>query len=77
MGDGNLIRQVEMLRRLGVKPRKPLPAHLLETVEMETGEPEPEESEVGDLNSSGLDSSSLDSPGLALAAEAAESGEAH
>jgi DNA recombination protein RmuC len=34
-GDGNLIRQVEMLRQLGVKPRKTLPAKLLESVEME------------------------------------------
>ena len=29
-GDGNLIRQVEMLRQLGVKPRKPLPPRLIE-----------------------------------------------
>ena len=35
VGDGNLIRQVEMLRQLGVKPRKPLPAKLLETAEVE------------------------------------------
>ncbi|MGH9598764.1 MAG: DNA recombination protein RmuC [Terracidiphilus sp.] len=36
VGDGNLIRQVEMLRQLGVepKPRKPLPAKLLEAAEM-------------------------------------------
>ncbi len=34
-GDGNLIRQVEMLRQLGVKPRRPLPAKLLESVEQE------------------------------------------
>jgi DNA recombination protein RmuC len=73
MGDGNLIRQVEMLRRLGVKPRKPLPARLLDTVEMETGELEPglatDENGVGDLDSSGLDS-----PGLTLAAESTENG---
>jgi DNA recombination protein RmuC len=35
LGDGNLIRQVEMLRQLGVKPRRPLPADLLETAELE------------------------------------------
>ncbi|MDE3148686.1 MAG: DNA recombination protein RmuC [Acidobacteriota bacterium] len=35
VGDGNLIRQVEMLRQLGVKPRKPLPAKLLEIAEVE------------------------------------------
>ena len=34
-GDGNLIRQVEMLRQLGVKPRKPLPAKLLDSAEAE------------------------------------------
>lgn len=34
-GDGNLIRQVEMLRQLGVKPRKPLPPRLLEAAETE------------------------------------------
>lgn len=28
-GEGNLIRQVEMLRQLGVKPRKPLPPRLI------------------------------------------------
>ena len=33
IGDGNLIRQVEMLRQLGVKPRKPLPQKLIETAE--------------------------------------------
>ena len=32
-GDGNLIRQVEMLRQLGVKPRKPLPPRLVEEAE--------------------------------------------
>ncbi len=37
-GDGNLIRQVEMLRQLGVKPRKPLPPRLIEEAEpIETG----------------------------------------
>ncbi len=30
IGDGNLVRQVEMLRELGVKPRKPLPQSLLD-----------------------------------------------
>jgi DNA recombination protein RmuC len=30
-GPGNLVRQVEMLRQLGVKPRKPLPQSLLDT----------------------------------------------
>ena len=34
-GDGNLIRQVEMLRQLGVKPRKPLPAKMLDSAEVE------------------------------------------
>jgi DNA recombination protein RmuC len=34
-GEGNLIRQVEMLRQLGVKPRKPLPMKLLETADAE------------------------------------------
>ena len=37
-GRGNLIRQVEMLRQLGVKPRKPLPAKLLEMVETDESE---------------------------------------
>ena len=32
-GDGNLIRQVEMLRQLGVKPRKPLPSRLVEAAQ--------------------------------------------
>jgi DNA recombination protein RmuC len=35
-GDGNLIRQVEMLRQLGVKPRKPLSPKLI--AEAEAGE---------------------------------------
>ena len=35
VGDGNLIRQVEMLRQLGVKPRKAIPARLLEAAEVE------------------------------------------
>ena len=34
-GDGNLIRQVEMLRQLGVKPRKPLPPKLVAESELE------------------------------------------
>lgn len=32
-GDGNLIRQVEMLRQLGVKPRKPMPPNLISGAE--------------------------------------------
>lgn len=35
-GDGNLIRQVEMLRHLGVKPRKPLPPRLVGEAELES-----------------------------------------
>jgi DNA recombination protein RmuC len=34
-GSGNLIKQVEMLRQLGVKPRKPLSTKLLEMAEVE------------------------------------------
>lgn len=34
-GDGNLIRQVEMLRQLGVKPRKTLSPKLLESAQFE------------------------------------------
>ncbi len=49
IGPGNLIKQVEMLRQLGVKPRKTLPAKLLEAADVEES-------------------------GLALAAEAEESG---
>ena len=33
IGDGNLIKQVEMLRQLGVKPRKMLPQKLLESAD--------------------------------------------
>ncbi len=43
VGDGNLIRQVEMLRQLGVKPRKPLPAKLLEAAEVEESDLAPTE----------------------------------
>jgi len=50
LGDGNLIRQVEMLRQLGVKPRKTLPQSVLDTAELEfpaleiaAEAPEPEE----------------------------------
>jgi len=50
LGDGNLIRQVEMLRQLGVKPRKALPQSVLDTAELEfpaleiaAEAPEPEE----------------------------------
>jgi DNA recombination protein RmuC len=34
-GSGNLIKQVEMLRQLGVKPRKSLPTKLLETADVD------------------------------------------
>ncbi len=34
-GPGNLVKQVEMLRQLGVNPRKALPAKLLETAELD------------------------------------------
>lgn len=37
-GDGNLIRQVEMLRQLGVKPRKPMPPRLIANAEMDGAE---------------------------------------
>ncbi|HUH63252.1 MAG TPA: DNA recombination protein RmuC [Terracidiphilus sp.] len=35
VGDGNLIRQVEMLRQLGVKPRKTLPQSALDSAELD------------------------------------------
>lgn len=35
LGNGNLIRQVEMLRQLGVKPRKTLPQSVLDSAELE------------------------------------------
>jgi DNA recombination protein RmuC len=56
-GSGNLVRQVEMLRKLGVAPRtkKQIPAQLLESAELESDEIEP---------------SDLDEPTLALAANA-------
>ena len=58
-GPGNLVRQVEMLRKLGVAPRtkKRIPAKLLESAEIELTEPD--EGEVT----------------LALAAEAEDSGD--
>jgi DNA recombination protein RmuC len=59
-GPGNLVRQVDMLRKLGVKPRKQLSMRLLDAVEMGDAELELEED---------------DAPGLALAAEGAEDGE--
>lgn len=40
IGPGNLIKQVEMLRQLGVKPRKTLPAKLLETADLEAADVE-------------------------------------
>jgi DNA recombination protein RmuC len=49
-GPGNLIRQVEMLKQLGIRTVKSLPRNLLDTAGVEE-------------------------PGLALAAEADESGE--
>ena len=49
--DGNLIGQVEKLKRLGVRSAKSLPKNL-------------------------LDSADVEGPGLALAAEAEENGEA-
>jgi DNA recombination protein RmuC len=56
-GPGNLVRQVEMLRKLGVAPRtkKQMPAKLLESVEHESTED---------------NQSDFDEPTLALAAEA-------
>ncbi len=65
-GPGNLVKQVEMLRKLGVKPRKQLSAKLLESGDRETAELELGELETDDL----------DAPGLALAAEGSEHGEA-
>jgi DNA recombination protein RmuC len=40
-GSGNLVRQVEMLRKLGVAPKtkKQIPARMLEAAELETDEP--------------------------------------
>ncbi len=66
-GPGNLVKQVEMLRKLGVKPRKQLSAKLLEGREAEAAEVESGDFEFGDL----------EAPGLALAAEGVENGEAH
>jgi DNA recombination protein RmuC len=59
-GRGNLVSQVEMLRKLGVAPKtkKRIPARLLES---------------GDPGSGDMDSSEFDEP-LALAAEADDSG---
>lgn len=59
-GRGNLVSQVEMLRKLGVAPKtkKRIPARLLE---------------AGDPESGDTDSSEFDEPTLALAAEADDS----
>jgi DNA recombination protein RmuC len=38
-GPGNLVRQVEMLRELGVKPSKKIPARMLESAGVEEAEP--------------------------------------
>ncbi len=65
IGPGNLVKQVEMLRKLGIKPRKQLSASLLESRGTEAAELEPADFETADL----------EEPGLALAAEGAESGE--
>jgi DNA recombination protein RmuC len=65
-GKGNLVSQVEALRKLGVKPRKQLSAKLLET----------QDTEIAELESGEFDTDDLDAPGLALAAEGADSGEA-
>jgi len=56
-GPGNLVRQVEMLRKLGVAPKtkKRIPMKFMESAELE---------------SAGIDESDLDEPTLALAAEA-------
>jgi DNA recombination protein RmuC len=64
-GPGNLVKQVEMLRKLGVKPRKQLSARLLESRDLETEE----------LESADFETVDLEEPGLALAAEGAENGE--
>ena len=65
-GPGNLVKQVEMLRKLGVKPRKQLSVKLLDSVEFENGELELDE----------LTAVELESPGLAMAAEGADNGDA-
>jgi DNA recombination protein RmuC len=41
-GKGNLIRQAEMLKALGVQPTKQLPRPLLEVAEDETGKGDPD-----------------------------------
>jgi DNA recombination protein RmuC len=66
-GPGNLVRQVEMLRELGVNPRnrKQISAGLLEAAGIERN--------ASDEDGSG---EGLEEPGLALAAEASENGEA-
>jgi DNA recombination protein RmuC len=60
-GPGNLVKQVEMLRKLGVKPRKQLSAKVLESVNTEL-----------DLDLGVLDSDEDEADGLALAAEGVE-----
>jgi DNA recombination protein RmuC len=60
-GPGNLVRQVEMLRKLGVAPKtkKEIPGRLIESAELES-------TEINDPD--------LDEPTLALAAEADDTG---
>jgi DNA recombination protein RmuC len=65
-GPGNLVKQVEMLRKLGVKPRKQISARMLEE----------RDAEAAELESVDFELAELDAPGLALAAEGAETGEA-
>ena len=62
-GPGNLVRRVEMLRKLGVAPKttKRIPMKFLEAAELEAAE---------------IDEPDQDEPTLALAAEADDSGEA-
>jgi DNA recombination protein RmuC len=61
-GPGNLVRQVEMLRKLGVAPKtkKRIPMKFLEAAELEAAE---------------IEEPDQDEPTLALAAEADDSGE--
>ena len=61
-GPGNLVRQVEMLRDLGVAPKKQLPQSLLDASGVES------EAEVSELNGEAAG----EEPGLALAAESEE-----
>ncbi len=66
-GPGNLVRQVEMLRKLGVAPKtkKRIPGRLLESAELESTDPE----------STDIDEPDFGETTLALAAEADDSGE--